>query len=158
MINLIGDDIHQETEHKVTKRKYHYNNIIVVATSICILIGISVAFIPMLMNHVKFSIQNGTLPGATEINPAVMYNGSIYYWNSMAGPVNKLPQGILPKGYEYVGDIKYNSDEKLTQDLQFIAKFEATGQLYYSKNDPDNVYICITTFWLDDAYVKFSSQ
>lgn len=103
-------------------------------------------------------LGGSTLPGATDINPAVMYNGNIYYWESMAGPSYKLPQGSLPKGYENVGDIIYSSSENLTEELQFTATFDATGQLYYNKDNPDNVYISITTYWLENAYVKFSKK
>jgi hypothetical protein len=62
-------------------------------------------------------IGGSTLPGATDMNPAVLYNGNIYYWESMAGPTYKLPKGSLPKGYEYVGDIIYSSSENLTEEL-----------------------------------------
>lgn len=140
----------------IVKWKFNHKNHFVVVVSIFI-ISMSVILILKVMNHSKLTIQDSsTLPGATEINPSVMYNENIYYWESLAGPSDKLPQGVLPDGYEYVGEIKYTSNKKLTQDFQFVAKFKATGQLYYNKNKPDYVYICITTYWLENAYVKFS--
>jgi hypothetical protein len=99
---------------------------------------------------------SSTLPGSIEINPAVMYNGNVYYWKKMAGPANELPEGKLPQGYEYVGDIEYTDTGKLIKDYQFIATFYATGELFINQDDTNNVCICISTFWLKNAYVIFS--
>jgi hypothetical protein len=97
----------------------------------------------------------GTLPGADEIYPAVMYQETIYYWKQMAGPVTKLPQGELPAGYEYVGDIEYTDTGEMKKDLQFTAVFEGSGGLYYNSEYPDKVCLRLTTYWLDQAYVIF---
>lgn len=108
----------------------------------------------------KEEIASGqpTLYGANEIYPAMMYDGKIYKWDKMAEKTSKIPQGILPEGYDYVGDINYVSTGKLTEDFQFIAKFEAKGQVYFNKNDPGNLYICITTDWIDNSYVIFTTE
>lgn len=100
----------------------------------------------------------GTLPGADEIYPSVMYQGTIYYWKQMAGPVTKLPQGILPDGYEFGGSIEYTDSGEITEELQFTATFDASGKLFYKEEEPDRVCICLTTYWLDNCYVIFTTE
>ena len=90
-----------------------------------------------------------TLPGATEINPAVMVNGQVYTWTGMAN------SGI-PDGYNYVSDLTHIEGDVLSEDGQFISTFEARGQIYAHPDRPDRVYIQITTDWLDGEYVEFS--
>ena len=139
---------------------YHNNRkkYMTIIASLCLFACI--AIIVSLMINYKISSNNqsnGTLPGADKIYPAVMYKGIVYYWNGMAGPESKLPKGELPKGYEFVGNIQYINSVKLTNDFQFIATFNSTGKLYYNANI-NKVCICITTYWLDNAYVMFSTQ
>ena len=119
-----------------------------------------IAVIIIILNSEKTNVLNdtSTLPGADKINPAVMYNDTIYYWNHLAGPADKVPQGELPKGYQYVGDIEYVNIGELAKNFQFIAAFKAFGQLYFNSNDPNNICICITTDWMKNSYVIFSSQ
>lgn len=118
-----------------------------------------VIVVPRIHGNINSNEESGcTLPGAGKIYPAVMLNESIYNWDHMAGPITKLPEGQLPKGYEYVGDIEYTNTGKLNKDFQFIATFNATGQLYYNIHDSNNLCICITTYWLDNAYVIFSKK
>lgn len=100
----------------------------------------------------------GTLPGAEEIYPSVMYNGTIYYWKQMAGPVTQLPKGISPEGYEFTGSIEYTDSGKLTEDMQFTAAFEASGKLFVNEEEKDRVCICLTTYWLDNSYVIFTTE
>ena len=90
-----------------------------------------------------------TLPGATEINPAVMVNGQVYTWAGMAN------SGI-PDGYNYVSDLTHIEGDVLSEDGQFISTFEARGQIYSHPDRPDRVYIQITTDWLQEKLVQFS--
>lgn len=143
------------TNFNLRKVLNKYKIFLLIFVSIIIII-ISVHFILLKNAKEKLSMQVGnTLPGATEINPSVMYNDTVYSWKQMSGPITKLPQGELPDGYEYVGDIQFVNTGKLERNFQFIAKFSATGKLYYNEDLPDQICICITTDWLDNAYVLF---
>lgn len=159
MVGLIEDDILIDSEYKTVKPYFNRKKSIYYVACFSAFICLMVIIVPIILIKTASSIQNGcSLPGALEINPAVMYDGDIYYWKCLAGPASKLPQGELPKGYKYVGDIEYNNKGKLTKDFQFIAKFKATGQLYYNIDDPNTVCICITTYWLDKTYVLFQKK
>lgn len=93
--------------------------------------------------------DGSTLPGATEITPAVMVNGKIYAWDGMA-------DGGIPDGYIYVSELTHVEGTVLSEDGQFISTFDARGQIYTHPDRPDQVYIQITTDWLDEEFVKFS--
>jgi len=90
-----------------------------------------------------------TLPGADKINPSIMMNGQVYCWAGMAF-------GELPVGFTYVAELHHIADDTLTEDGQFIALFEAQGQIYANPDSPDTVYVQMTTDWLDEEFVKFS--
>ena len=99
--------------------------------------------------------DSSTLPGATEINPAVRYNGEVFYWKCMYGSGKNE---VLSEDYQYQGDIIPIGKDALTKDFQLSSGFDATGQLYYSERDPFHVYILITTDWIDKSYVVFSMK
>lgn len=144
----------QKADTRVRKFKLISKRIYIIFLG-CIVVALFILF----FYRDKFTsttIIDGSLPGADKIYPAVMYNDNIYYWRRLAGPAVKVPQGELPPGYEYVGDINYADSGQLTEDYQFTATFSATGKLYYKKDDPQTVCICINTFWLKDSYVIFS--
>ncbi|MDP4090224.1 MAG: hypothetical protein Q8930_13255 [Bacillota bacterium] len=148
-------DIIRESK-SMTDNSHNYKKYIVIAAFLSIFACMAVLAIPGIHEKVNSSEQSGgTLPGAEKIYPAVMCKGRVYNWKRMAGPENKLPQGELPGGYEYVGDIEYNDTGKLVKDFQFTAVFNASGKLYFNADEPNNVCICITTDWLSDAYVIF---
>lgn len=157
-------DSFNESESKIINHR-KYKKYITIKVFLCLVACIAVIVVSMMHYIVKsneydptFPFKYGTFPGVGNINPSVMYNGAIYYWKEMAGPVDKLPQGELPEGYKYVDNIKYVDTGKLTKDFQFIATFNATGKLYYNSNEPNKICICITTSWLDNAYVIFSTH
>jgi hypothetical protein len=58
----------------------------------------------------------------------------------MSGTADKMPKGELPSGYQYVGDIQYVEKQTPEVDLQFVAKFKATGKLYVKKNQVKEVW------------------
>jgi hypothetical protein len=147
-----------DINNRLPKRPIYFR-LFLAAAAIILLLGLGIIIASMIRDKAASTKKYGpTLPGADKIYPAVMYQGSIYRWKQMAGPVTKLPQGELPEGFEYAGDIEYVNTGELTKDFQFTAVFDATGQFYFSKNDPDSVCICITTYWLDQAYVMFTLQ
>lgn len=161
LMGLINEDILYEADYKEEKSWLKNKNIMRIAICTGIITALLLIILPITLNHTNtnsISETEGTLPGATEINPAVMYNGTIYYWEKLAWLNSKGRQQSPPEGYQYVGDIQYIDGDKLEQDFQFIAKFNASGQVFYSKDTPDSVYICITTYWLKNTYVIFKKQ
>lgn len=163
MKNLYDKDESSE-DNLLHKAKYHSQKCKLPKNKLFIIAVImSLAIIAIIVTFYRFKILSAnqygcTLPGATEINPAVMYNDTTYYWKNMAAPACKMPQGELPQGYKYTHDIEYVDTGKLTENYQFTATFSASGKLYVNEEDPNNVCICITTFWLKDAYVIFSKE
>ena len=123
---------------------------------LCLLVAIVLVICLAVRNNSDLLKMGPTLPGADEINPALMYSGSVYYWKNISGTANNMPKGELPSGYQYVGDIQYVDKQKPEQDMQFVAKFKATGKLYAKKDEPKDVCVCITTNWLNQSYVIFS--
>ena len=121
-------------------------------------IGLMICSFIAIQRHRSISFDfedSSTLLGATEINPAVMYDGAIYYWKCMYGSGNRE---MLPDDYEYEGDIINIREDNLEQNFQFTGKFDATGQLFYSEKDPNNIYVLMKTDWIDNRYVIFSKK
>jgi hypothetical protein len=114
--------------------------------------------LPLESNNQMMTSGEPTLYGSSEIYPSLMYDEKIYTWTKMAEITSKYPKGVLPDGYNYVGDITHESTGKLTENFQFVAKFEAEGQVFYNHNNLSNLYICITTDWLDNSYVIFTTN
>jgi len=67
-------------------------------------------------------------------------------------------QGHLPDGYELVGNIEHIKGNYLSNEFQFISTFYATGEIYFNNDIPNDLCICITTYWLKDTYVIFSAE
>lgn len=123
--------------------------------------GIIISFIIVLVTLLHVSKEKGleskniitgepTLYGANEINPSTMYKERTYSWSKMGE--------ALPDGYHYVGDLKYESSGELKSEFDFIAKFEAEGQVYFNQDNPDCLYVKITTDWIDNSYVIFTAK
>lgn len=128
--------------------------IIVGLILVCLLAGSVTVIAVVVHNNSEASRRGGTMSG--DMNPALMYNGNIYDWKHMSATAQNQPKGELPSGYQYVGDIQYVDKQTPEKDLQFVAGFKATGQIYANKDQPQNVCVCITTDWLDQSYVIFS--
>lgn len=106
-----------------------------------------------------YQLVNGFGRVVATVIPSVMYGGRIYIWENMsADSQSELQQGHLQEGYIYVGDIQYMGTDQLTEDFQFTAVFEASGQLYSNPNAPDHICVRITTSWLNDSYVMFAAK
>lgn len=128
--------------------------IIVGLILVCLLAGSVTVIAVVVHNNSEASKRGGTMTG--DLNPALMYNGKIYYWKNMSATQQNLPKGELPSGYLYVGDIQYVDKQVPAEELQFVAGFKAAGQLYANKDHPQDVCVRITTDWLDQSYVIFS--
>jgi len=94
------------------------------------------------------------LPGSKEIYPAIYFNGQKFYWARL--PVRE-EWHIIHDG-ELLGDIVFVGDEEPTEDLQFTAKFYASGVAYYYEKDPDYIYVCMSTDWFTDKYTIFDKN
>ncbi len=88
-----------------------------------------------------------TMPGG--ISPVLMVDGTLYEWARMA---------VLPGGYQPYGDISGVTQETPTEDLQLKAGFEASGTVFVSEDHPAVVYVLMTTDWIENRYVRFTSD
>lgn len=65
-------------------RRYKLINKIIAVTAFTILRALLIIMISYINNKDAVDRNGCTLPGATEIYPAVMYDNNIYYWKRMA--------------------------------------------------------------------------
>ena len=168
MIGLIDDEILRQSDFKISAPRFKYKRYIVLATSLCLFVGISIVLFSIIKNQQHISNQNalsqntsnqknaGLLSWNTNIYPSVMFNGCIYEWETISGGASYVPEGILPEGYKSAGEIHHIQGDKLNDNYQFISGFDASGELYINASDPKHVCIRITTPWLNKSYVIFS--
>ena len=93
------------------------------------------------------------LPGADEIYPMLYFNSHKFYWKELTA--NSLyPGKYLPQEKEYIilGDIIFIGDNEPTEDLQFTAKFSASGIAYFYDEEPDLIYVYLMTDWFEEEY------
>ncbi|MGI6703643.1 MAG: hypothetical protein ACOX42_06410 [Clostridia bacterium] len=89
------------------------------------------------------------LPGSDVIYPAVLYRGELYYWERLSH--KPLPQPLTP-----IGEIEYIGEAEPDADLQFIGMFQVNGTAYFYAEEPDILYVCLTTDWMSDTFVMFN--
>jgi hypothetical protein len=94
-------------------------------------------------------ITTTELPGSDAIHPAVYYRGELYYWER--SPHKPLPQPLTP-----IGEIDYIGEAEPDADLQFIGMFQVNGIAYFYAEEPDILYVCLTTDWMSDTFVMFN--
>lgn len=103
-----------------------------------------------------------TLPGP--VQPVILVHGEPFYWDGVATVIPNGYGGIvyvgteftrLPPGYSELGELEPVFLDEPTEDLQMMAGFEATGTVYASEEYPDTIYICMTTGWFEDTYIRF---
>ena len=88
----------------------------------------------------------------SEFYPSVYYNGEKYYWVGFSR--NNLPL-IYEYEYEVLGDIVYIGDYETTGDLQFNGGRYASGTAYFCKEEPDFIYVYMTTEDFTNKYIVF---
>jgi hypothetical protein len=80
-----------KSDYDISALKSKYKKIIIIATSLCLLIGVSVLLLPPLTGLTIFKWQTthkseccDQILGASEIYPSVMYHGAIYEWDKIS--------------------------------------------------------------------------
>lgn len=104
-----------------------------------------------------------TLPGG--FDPVLQVNGTHYRWTGIAiehqrvlrGTVHN-PTRLMPDGYTAVGEISGVTEDTPTEEFQLQAGFEATGTVFVSESTPEAVYVCMTTDWFEEYYIRFISD
>ena len=104
-----------------------------------------------------------TLPGG--FDPVLQVNGTHYRWTGIAIEHQRVLRGtvynptrLMPDGYTEVGEIRGVTEELPTEDFQLQAGFEATGRVFVSEETPEAVYVCMTTDWFEEYYIRFISD
>ena len=92
----------------------------------------------------------GTLPGAAEIYPAVMVENRLYEWRRGAAIAQTLPQDSV-----YYGEIRHAGGKTPNGNGEFVSTFDAAGQIYTRPDDPNSVYLVLTTDWMKETVVAF---
>lgn len=106
------------------------------------------------------------LPGG--ILPVLRVGDTLYRWTGMSMPTYLDPSGaltidgsgktLLPDGFSEYGEISEVTVEAPTEELQLQAGFPASGTVYASIGHPAVVYVCMTTDWFEEQYVRFVSD
>lgn len=97
----------------------------------------------------KVSYYQSTLIGAAEIYPTVMADGRLYEWHKGAAILDELPKDCTLHGN--INHIKGKTPQK---NGDFVSVFQVTGTIYTTK-DKSNIYLKLTTDWMQNAIVKF---
>ena len=102
------------------------------------------------------------MPGP--VQPVMLVHGEPYYWDGVA---TVIPNGLggvvyvgteytrLPEGYTALGELESVWLDEPQKDLQMMAGFEASGTVYTSGEYPETVYVCMTTDWFSETYIRF---
>lgn len=99
-------------------------------------------------------ITTPELPGSDELYPAVYYQGELYYWERVAFVRDSDPPD--PAELTLLGEIEPIWDAAPNQDLQFVGLFPVSGNAYFNAEEPDILYLCLTTEWMTNTYIRFN--
>lgn len=98
-----------------------------------------------------------TLPGADEIYPTVMVNGSLYEWRRGRAILDEVPEGAA-----YYGPVDHIAGKTPEKDGEFASAFAVTGEIYYWPKKPSIpeascVYLVLSSGddWLEETVVAF---
>lgn len=92
-----------------------------------------------------------TLYGADEVYPTVMVNGALYEWHR--GSAVHF-EGI-PDGCAYYGEVLHTDAETPQADGEFASLFPVSGTIYTVPGNEDEVYLQLTTDWMEETVVQF---
>lgn len=118
------------------------------AMAACIAIVIAFPMVWNLFNHSGGS--TGTLPGDIKIYPTVMVDGQLYEWRKGNAIYNQLPSDCV-----YYGEISHVKGDTPLNDCEFVSTFSVSGQIYTCQESDKNIYLCLTTDWLNEVVVAF---
>lgn len=109
------------------------------------------------------------LPGG--YTPELLVNGKLYKWVGLSlelentdktglqviSNADGLATTYLPDGFLPYGQITDIIDSPPVQDRQLHAGFSASGMIYTNPQTPEAVYVCMTTDWFSETYIRFIS-
>ncbi len=155
-ISYVDDDLIFEAENWVRSkaRKIGYTvGAGILAACLCLTIGLTVNYSKNRNNPIESNVSAaGTLPGADEIYPTIMVNGTLYEWHFGVALVDELPVGST-----YYGEIKHTNGTVPENDCDFVSTFGVSGRIFLDPNK-DLIYLELTTDWLEKQLVIFEPQ
>lgn len=97
------------------------------------------------------------------IDPVLRVNGRLYRWAGLngSGGYRADEDGIirghtyLPEGFQEAGEISSVTEETPAEDFQIQAGTPISGTVYVDLEAPLVVYVRVTTYWLEDCFVRF---
>lgn len=152
-INYVDDDLIFEAENWVHSkaRKISYTvGAGILAACLCLTIGLTINYAKEEKPPIESNGNIGcAIPGADEIYPTIMVNGTLYEWL-----LGKALLDDLPVGSTYYGQINHSSGTTPENDCEFVSVFPASGRIFVDP-DKDLVYLELTTEWLEKQLVIF---
>ncbi len=153
-INYVDDDLIFEAENWVRsndhKIRYKFGAAIL-AACLCLTIGLTINYARGGNHPIEEEELNGCtlIPGADEIYPTIMVNGTLYEWLFGKAIIDELPVGST-----YYGKIRHTDGTTPEKDREFVSTFSAEGRIFVAP-DKDLLYIELTTDWLEKRLVTF---
>lgn len=155
-INYVDDDLIFEAENWVRSksRKICYTvGAGILAACLCLAIGLTVNSAQNRNNSIESNVIGGsTLPGADEIYPTIMVNGTLYEWRFGVALVDELPIGST-----YYGKINHTNGTVPENDCELVCTFAASGRIFTDPGE-DIIYLELTTSWLEKQLIIFEPQ
>jgi hypothetical protein len=99
--------------------------------------------------------------GFEEIYPAIMLNGEIYEWHRGVGIVgygeDKVNSLKLKENIVDYGKINHTTDKKPKNELDFSSVFDVDGEIYIIPGNDEYIYVYMSSYWIEDAVIRFDS-
>lgn len=155
-INHVDDDLIFEAENWIRSKSRKIGYTVgagILAACLCLTIGLTVNHAKERNNLFESNTSAGcTLPGADEIYPTIMVNGTLYEWRFGVALIEELPVGST-----YYGEIKHIDGITPENDCELVSVFDASGRIYLD-SDEDIIYLELTTDWLEKQLIIFEPQ
>lgn len=153
-INCIDDDLIFEAENWVRSKARKIRYMVgagISAACLCLAIGLAVNYSKERDNPIDGDRLSGCLmlPGADEIYPTIMVDGTLYEWLLGKAIIDELPVGSV-----YYGKIYHTNGTTPENNCEFVSVFSVSGRIFVDPNE-DLVYLELTTDWLEKQIIIF---
>lgn len=153
-INFVDDDLIFEAENWVRSKSRKISYTVgagILAAGLCLAIGLTVNYAKG--RNTPIEIELGcTIPGADEIYPTIMVDGTLYEWHLGVALIDELPVGST-----YYGKIKHTDRTTPENDRELVSVFNASGRIFIDPVE-DLIYLELTTDWLEKQLIIFEPQ
>lgn len=98
-------------------------------------------------------IASGGIKNLDIYNTTILVEDKYYHWAKSEAYLFKLP-----KEAEFYGRIVHTNANYPSKDCEMTSSFDVEGIIYVDKNNPQYIYLVLTTEWLNEGVIRFEVE